>query len=64
MIATITIFAFGLVAGLLFKGININIVHKSVGDVDKPKEYNKSMAGMLPAEVQKYYNETKGQNIF
>ena len=57
-------FGIGVILGLSQKGLTINIVHKSVGDVDKPKEYNKSMAGMLPAEVQNYYKETQGQNRF
>lgn len=46
---------------LLSKGITINIVHKPVETVDKPK-YNESLAGMLPPEVQEYYGNTQGQN--
>jgi hypothetical protein len=64
MIATLLIFILGLVSGLLFKGININIVHKSVDSVDKPKEYNQSLVSQLPPEVQNYYNTTQGQNKF
>ena len=57
-------FGLGVSLGLILKGININIVHKSVDTVDKPAKYNESLAKHLPAEVQHYYNQTQGQNRF
>lgn len=55
-------FVLGLLVGLVLKGINIHIIHKQ--PVDKPEKYNESLAHMLPAEVQQYYNSTNGQNIY
>jgi hypothetical protein len=60
--AILLAFGLGLGVGLLLKGVNIHIIHKN--DVDKPKEYNESLAPLLPAEVQEYYSSTKGQNLF
>lgn len=57
-------FMLGLLAGVVTKGININVVHKSVHTVDKPVQYNESMASALPPEVQEYYNTTNGFNRF
>lgn len=51
----------GYVIGLVQKGITVNINHK---DTEIPKEYNKSLAGELPEEVQLYYNQTKGFNQY
>jgi hypothetical protein len=62
--AILLAFVLGLIIGLVLKGININIVHKSVDSVGKPKEYNQSLAPLLPPEVQNYYNTTQGQNLF
>jgi hypothetical protein len=63
VLLAIILFAFGLVSGLLFKGITINIIHKR--DVDnKPQEYNQSLAPLLPQQVQEYYKSTNGQNQF
>jgi hypothetical protein len=58
----VTTFVLGLGVGLLIKGVNIHIIHKK--DVDKPKEYNPSLAHLLPPETQNYYNNTNGQNRF
>jgi hypothetical protein len=54
-------FALGLFAGLVSKGLTININHK-----DEPKQegYNESMAKYLPPEVQNYYKSTNGNNKF
>jgi hypothetical protein len=54
----------GLVLGITQKGITINIVHKSVDTVDKPKEYNQSMVDLLDPEVKNYYHNTNGKNHF
>jgi hypothetical protein len=63
MIFALTIFL-GFVLGYLSKGITINIVHKSVDTVDKPKEYNQSMVDLLDPEVKNYYHNTNGKNHF
>jgi hypothetical protein len=61
--AVLLAFVLGLTVGLLLKGVNIHIIHKR--DVDnKPQEYNKSMVGLLPQQVQEYYKSTNGQNQF
>jgi hypothetical protein len=60
--ALLLAFVLGLGIGLVLKGINIHIVHKE--PVDKPKEYNESLAKMLPADVQAYYQSTNGQNLY
>jgi hypothetical protein len=57
----IVAFILGLLAGVIPKGIHIHINHKQ----DQTKvEYNESMAGMLPKEVQEYYHSTNGANKF
>lgn len=58
----IVAFILGLLAGTIPKGIHIHINHKQ--DLDKPKEYNESLAGHLPKEVQEYYHKTSGYNQF
>jgi hypothetical protein len=63
-IALVAAFFIGLIAGLINKGITINIVHKPVDNVDKPKAYNESLAKQLPADVQNYYKQTNGYNQF
>ena len=61
--ALLLAFILGLIIGLVLKGINIHIIHKN--DVDnKPKEYNQSLAPLLPQQVQEYYKSTNGQNHF
>lgn len=60
--ALLLAFGLGLGVGLLLKGVHIHITHK--GDVEKPKEYNQSLAPMLPKNVQEYYQSTNGQNIY
>jgi hypothetical protein len=62
--AILLAFVLGLIIGLVLKGINVSIVHKSVDSVGKPKEYNQSLVSQLPPEVQNYYNTTQGQNQF
>ena len=57
------IFALGLITGLALKGINITITHKRE-EAPKKEGYNPSMAGLLPNEVQKYYQDTNGFNKF
>ena len=54
MIATLLVFALGLIAGLLFKGINITINHKE--SVDKPVDtvYNSSFGD---PEVRQYLDQ-------
>ena len=54
MIATLIVFALGLIAGLLFKGITININHKD--SVDKPVDtvYNSSYGD---PEVKQYLDQ-------
>jgi hypothetical protein len=54
----------GVVVGCTTKGININITHKHEQPEPKKQEYNESMAKYLPAEVQQYYQQTKGMNKF
>jgi hypothetical protein len=63
MIFALTIFL-GFVLGYLSKGITINIVHKSVDNVDKPAKYNESMVDLLDNEVKNYYHQTNGKNHF
>lgn len=62
LIVALSSFAIGLATGLTTKGVNIHIIHKK--DVDKPKEYNQSLAPLLPQQVQEYYKSTNGQNKF
>jgi hypothetical protein len=59
----------GLLVGYFAKGITININHTHKHEQPEPKKeeepkYNPSMVGFLPAEVQQYYQQTNGQNIF
>jgi hypothetical protein len=51
----------GYVMGLIHKGIHI---HVNNSNLPKQEGYNKSLAHMLPAEVQQYYSSTHGQNKF
>jgi hypothetical protein len=53
--------ALGYTMGLIHKGIHIH-VHKP--ETPKQEGYNESLAPLLPAEIQKYYESTKGQNQF
>jgi hypothetical protein len=53
-------FISGLGIGLIHKGIHIH-VHKDLPQTKK-EGYNESMAHLLPASVQQYYESTKGQN--
>ena len=55
-------FLCGYLAGVIQKGVEININHNKIPDT--PKEYNESLADMLPQETQQYYNQTNGQNLF
>ena len=61
MISLVLVFALGLIVGLLHKGIHI---HVDKSDLPKKEGFNESMAGYLPPEVQNYYSQTKGQNLF
>lgn len=54
-------FALGLIVGLIHKGIHIHVDKK---EQEPPKQYNQSLAGMLPKEVQQYYKSTNGQNLY
>jgi hypothetical protein len=59
----------GLLVGYFAKGITININHTHKHEQPEPKKeeepkYNPSMVGYLPAEVQQYYQQTNGQNVF
>jgi hypothetical protein len=57
-------FVLGLLAGAIPKGIHIH-VHKDIPKAPpKNEKYNESLVGMLPPEIQNYYNTTNGQNIF
>jgi cytochrome bd-type quinol oxidase subunit 2 len=61
MIALIIAFALGLIVGLIHKGIHI---HVNNSNMPKQDGYNESLANLLPAEVQNYYQSTHGQNRF
>ena len=54
----------GLIAGLLVKGININITHKHEQPKQEKPTYNESLVDLLPNEVKQYYHDNSGQNRF
>lgn len=56
----------GTAIGYFAQGIKITITHKheQPQQPEKKTEYNESLVGLLPAEVQKYYHDTNGHNKF
>lgn len=60
----IVVFALGLLAGAIPKGIHIHIHKEQQKQEEKKVEYNESLTKMLPQEVQQYYASTNGQNRF
>lgn len=64
VLLAIILFVLGLVAGLLFKGINISITHKHEQPKQEAPKYNESLVDLLPNNVKQYYHENNGQNKF
>lgn len=61
MLATLFIFCLGLVSGLLFNGININITHKQP---EEPAESLKAPVHLLPENMRQYAEQNHGQIKF
>jgi len=60
LVGVITLFL-GYVAGLLTKGIHINITNKQPDPVPQDEiVYNESTVGELPDEIKQYYDQTRG----
>lgn len=61
VVMALAMFFFGFIAGVLTKGININITKKEPEPVivENPV-YNTSTEDSLPDEVRDYYEKTKG----
>ena len=64
VLLAVILFVLGLVSGLLFKGININITHKTEQKPQEAPKYNESLVDLLPNEVKQYYHENNGQNRY
>ena len=54
----------GLVSGMLVKGINVTITHKTEQKPQEAPKYNESLVDLLPNEVKQYYHSNNGQNKF